>query len=110
MHREIETIRAGKSDIDAYGGTKEAEFFAGVSEYFFEKPDKLAAEHPELFGLLTQAFQQRPRPGGLLARSRRFLGQLRPGGGGRGRKLGRNSACPCGSGQKYKDCHRPVEA
>lgn len=60
-------------------------------------------------GLLTQAFQQWPRPGGLLARSRRFLGPLRPGGGGRGHELGRSSACPCGSGQKYKDCYRPAE-
>ncbi|MGQ0529150.1 MAG: SEC-C metal-binding domain-containing protein, partial [Panacagrimonas sp.] len=22
-----------------------------------------------------------------------------------GRKVGRNDACPCGSGQKYKNCH-----
>ena len=102
MHREMEAIRAGKSDIDAYGGTSEAEFFAVVSEYFFEKPDKLAAEHPELFGLLTQAFQQRPKAG-FLARSRQWLGRLRPGAGRR--KLGRNSPCPCGSGRKYKDCH-----
>ncbi|WP_375418956.1 zinc-dependent peptidase [uncultured Hymenobacter sp.] len=114
MHREIEAIRAGKSDIDAYGGTKDAEFFAVVSEYFFEKPDKLAAEHPELFALLTQAFQQRPKPGGLLARSRQFLGSsrqllgnFRPGSGRR--KLGRNSPCPCGSGKKYKDCHLTAE-
>lgn len=106
MHREIEAIRAGKSDIAAYGATNEAEFFAVVSEYFFEKPDRLAAEHPELFALLTQAFQQRPKAG-FLARSRQWLGQLRPGRGGRG-KLGRNSPCPCGSGKKYKDCHMPA--
>jgi Mlc titration factor MtfA (ptsG expression regulator) len=102
MHREMEAIRAGRSDIDSYGGTSEAEFFAVVSEYFFEKPDKLAAEHPELYDLLTQAFQQRPKPG-LLTRSRQWLGQLRPG-AGRG-KLSRNSPCPCGSGRKYKECH-----
>ena len=104
MHREIEAIRAGKSNIDAYGGTSEAEFFAVVSEYFFEKPDKLAVEHPELFELLSQAFQQRPQPG-LLARSRQWLGGLRPGAASRRRKLSRNSPCPCGSGKKYKDCH-----
>jgi preprotein translocase subunit SecA len=25
-----------------------------------------------------------------------------------GRKIGRNEACPCGSGKKYKKCHGKV--
>lgn len=108
MHHEIKLIRAGQSDIDDYGATNEAEFFAVISEYFFEKPDRLADEHPELYALLTQAFQQQPRPGGLLARSKQLLGKLRPGAGRR--RLGRNSPCPCGSGRKYKDCHLEAAA
>ncbi|RZK51742.1 MAG: peptidase, partial [Hymenobacter sp.] len=41
MHRELAAIRAGDSDIDPYAGTNEAEFFAVVNEYFFERPEKL---------------------------------------------------------------------
>ena len=26
----------------------------------------------------------------------------------RGRKVGRNDPCPCGSGKKYKNCHMPT--
>jgi preprotein translocase subunit SecA len=26
-----------------------------------------------------------------------------------GRKVGRNDACPCGSGKKYKSCHGQLE-
>ena len=38
-----------KSDIDAYGATNPAEFFAVVTEYFFEKPIQLQRLHPELY-------------------------------------------------------------
>ena len=38
-----------KSDIDAYGATNPAEFFAVVTEYFFEKPVQLQMRHPELY-------------------------------------------------------------
>ena len=105
MRRELAAIRAGHSDIDSYGGTSEAEFFAVVNEYFFERPEKLQEHHPELFELLTQALHQHPehtyaaRPGHL--DPRQWLRQLR----GQKKTLGRNSPCPCGSGKKYKDCH-----
>ncbi|RFZ95708.1 peptidase [Mucilaginibacter conchicola] len=58
MHQEISKIRAGHSDIDPYAATNEAEFFAVVSEYFFEKPDQLQAKHPELYDLLSKTFGQ----------------------------------------------------
>jgi Mlc titration factor MtfA (ptsG expression regulator) len=61
MHREIEALRANKSDINPYAGTNEAEFFAVVTEYFFEKPDQLQAHHPELYALLTELLHQSPR-------------------------------------------------
>ncbi|SEN32515.1 hypothetical protein SAMN05216436_114112 [bacterium A37T11] len=56
MHREMQRIAAGKSDINPYGLTNEAEFFAVISEYFFEKPEKLKEKHPELYGLLEEMF------------------------------------------------------
>ena len=37
------------SDIDTYGATNPAEFFAVVTEYFFEKPIQLQKHHPELY-------------------------------------------------------------
>ena len=105
MHRELAAIRAGHSDIDPYAGTSEAEFFAVVNEYFFERPEKLREHHPELFDLLTKALHQHPehtyaaRPGHL--DPRQWLRQLQA----KKKLLGRNSPCPCGSGKKYKDCH-----
>ncbi|HEU4472617.1 MAG TPA: M90 family metallopeptidase [Flavisolibacter sp.] len=56
MHENIKTIRSGRSDINPYGSTNEAEFFAVVSEYFFERPDLLHRKHPELYSLLEQIF------------------------------------------------------
>jgi MtfA peptidase len=46
--------------IDAYGATNPAEFFAVVTETFFEKPRQLKAKHPELYGQLQQFYQQDP--------------------------------------------------
>ena len=102
MHREIAAIRAGKSEINPYAATNDAEFFAVVTEYFFEKPEKLQEHHPELYDLLTQAFHQNPQKRflSLPTDPRQWLKTLR----GR-RKFGRNSPCPCGSGRKYKECH-----
>jgi len=56
MHQEMNKIQAGKSDIDPYALTNQAEFFAVVSEYFFEKPDKLHQHHPELYEMLSHIF------------------------------------------------------
>lgn len=57
---EIKKILGGRSDINPYGATNEAEFFAVVSEYFFERPDLLETKHPELYELLVQIFRQQP--------------------------------------------------
>jgi len=105
MQRELAAIRAGHSDIDPYAGTNEAEFFAVVNEYFFERPEKLKEHHPELFDLLSQALHQHPEQTltahGRHLDPRQWLRQLRA----QKKVLGRNSPCPCGSGKKYKDCH-----
>ena len=45
------------SDIDMYGATNQAEFFAVISEYFFEQPDLLKANHPELYEMLERIYK-----------------------------------------------------
>ncbi len=96
VHREMENIRAGHSDIDPYGLTNEGEFFAIVSEYFFENPDKMKLKHPDLYAMLERVFRQDPQ-----ARVKKALvSMVQPGAG----RLGQNAPCPCGSGKKYKHC------
>jgi Mlc titration factor MtfA (ptsG expression regulator) len=58
MHKNIKEIMKNKSDINPYGATNEAEFFAVVSEYFFEKPELLKSKHPELYGMLKDIFNK----------------------------------------------------
>jgi len=57
MHKEIHQMREHHTDIDAYGATNDAEFFAVVAEYFFERPEALKEHHPALFALLIKMFQ-----------------------------------------------------
>ena len=60
MNQNIEAINAGNSDINSYGATGKAEFFAVASEYFFERPDLFKEKHEELYNLMTQIFHQEP--------------------------------------------------
>lgn len=94
VRREMLRIESGDSGIDPYGLTNEAEFFAVVSEYFFERPALLQRDHPELYKMLAKIFRQdmRQRAAAMLS----YVPSKR--------KLGRNSPCPCGSGEKYKRC------
>lgn len=89
INKKIDDIYANKSDINPYGGTNRVEFFAVASEYFFERPKLLARKHPGLYRLLEQIFNQR-----MILRNRNKQ-RLR---------IGRNSACPCNSGLKFKKC------
>lgn len=84
------------ADIDPYAFTNEAEFFAVLTEYFFESPDLLQRKHPGIYSSLEALFQQDTRS--RLAKARRVLG------GWRKQRVGRNDPCPCGSGKKYKKC------
>jgi Mlc titration factor MtfA (ptsG expression regulator) len=95
VRRKMAEIEAGKSDIDRYALTNEAEFFAVTSEYFFERPGIMHRKHPVLYAALERVFNQdlRARAGAL----RRELARGRP-------TFGRNSPCPCGSGRKFKKC------
>ncbi|WP_420151782.1 zinc-dependent peptidase [Spirosoma sp.] len=60
IHRSIQEIKTNQSDINPYGITNEAEFFAVASEYFFKRPDLLHEKHPELFARLEEIFHQNP--------------------------------------------------
>ncbi|GLR11381.1 hypothetical protein GCM10007907_01710 [Chitinimonas prasina] len=46
--------------IDPYGATNPAEFFAVLSEYFFELPHLLHAEYPAIYEQLRQFYRQDP--------------------------------------------------
>ncbi|WP_345291638.1 M90 family metallopeptidase [Kangiella marina] len=46
--------------IDKYGATNPAEFFAVSSEVFFERPQDLKQQHPELYRELSQYYQVDP--------------------------------------------------
>jgi Mlc titration factor MtfA (ptsG expression regulator) len=84
-------IHKGDSDINPYGGTHEIEFFAVCGEYFFERPQLLQQNHPELYELLEKAFNQDPAD--LLKVSKLPKAEIE-----------RNDPCPCGSGLKFKKC------
>jgi len=54
-------LHAGRSsDIDPYGATNPAEFFAVLTEMFFEKPRGLKRRHPELYAELVEFYRQDP--------------------------------------------------
>lgn len=56
MEQTISEIRRNKSDIRDYAATNPSEFLAVVSEYFFQKPKMLQADHPELYELLDEIY------------------------------------------------------
>ncbi len=61
MQKKIQAIADDRSDINPYGATNEAEFFAVVSEYFFERPKLLKEKHPDLYELLEKIFKPSKR-------------------------------------------------
>ena len=58
LTREVDHGR--ESDIDPYAATNPAEFFAVVTEEFFETPEKLAKNHPRLYAELAGYYNQDP--------------------------------------------------
>ena len=60
---EIQDILDGKSKINPYGATNEAEFFSVASEYFFMQPQLLQKNHPELYDKLVNIYKQDPAQG-----------------------------------------------
>jgi Mlc titration factor MtfA (ptsG expression regulator) len=49
-------ISEGKAKINNYALTNQAEFFAVVSEYFFEMPELMEKKHPKLYEVLKKLF------------------------------------------------------
>jgi len=49
-----------KTLIDSYGAESEGEFFAVVTELFFEQPERFAKKHPELFRELIKFYHLDP--------------------------------------------------
>jgi len=62
-HKNMEAIISGYSDINVYGATNKAEFFAVASEYFFNSPHQFKENHPQLYKLMTKIYNQ--NPGGI---------------------------------------------
>jgi Mlc titration factor MtfA (ptsG expression regulator) len=52
--------RNKKTVMDKYGAESPAEFFAVVTEAFFEKPLQLEAKHPELYEQMRSYYRQDP--------------------------------------------------
>jgi MtfA peptidase len=92
VHDELEDPSEDRHHINPYGYTNEVEFFAVLTEYFFEAPDVLQRKNPKMYEILSKMYRQD---------SKSLLSGVRlP----RRMKIGRNSPCPCGSGKKYKKC------
>ncbi len=89
INQKIDEIYKGDSDINPYGGTNRSEFFAVISEYFFERPKLLEQKHPELYKLLEKVFKHDMSSRNLTKKST---------------KIRRNDPCPCNSGLKFKKC------
>lgn len=91
IRRKTAEIVKGKSDVHAYAATHAREFLTVTGEYFFERPELLKKNHPELYDLLARAFNQDTAT--TLKVTHRVV-----------KEIGRNDPCPCGSGLKFKKC------
>lgn len=56
MQTYIRAIKEGYTDINPYGATNEAEFFAVISEYYFKQPGLFQQQYPELYQLLHRMY------------------------------------------------------
>jgi Mlc titration factor MtfA (ptsG expression regulator) len=66
--RLCRTVNHGRQTlIDPYGTTNPAEFFAVVTECFFDDPAPMKKEHPELYDLFRKYYQQDPAERGNAA-------------------------------------------
>ncbi|MEC5211087.1 Mlc titration factor MtfA (ptsG expression regulator) [Psychrobacter sp. PL15] len=61
MTRDFEDFQKHrKSGLNRYGTTNPAEFFAVLSEVFFETPQKLVDAYPEIYDIMVKFFIQNP--------------------------------------------------
>ncbi len=89
---ELRSVSPGRHHICDYAYTNEAEYFAVLTEYFFEAPEVLQKKNPQLYQLMQSMYRQ--DAAGFLSNWKRPA------------RIGRNRPCPCGSGKKYKHCCR----
>lgn len=89
INKKNDEIYKKKSDINPYGGTNRAEFFAVASEYFFERPKLLAKKNPVLYEAMEEIFDHEMDDRNLA--KKKIM-------------VSRNSPCPCDSGKKFKHC------
>lgn len=60
LQSTTEAILRGESLIDEYAATNPQEFFAVLSEYFFELPELLLHEYPLIYQIMCRAYRQNP--------------------------------------------------
>ena len=61
MTRDFEDFQTHrKSGLDRYGTINPAEFFAVLSEVFFETPQKLVDAYPDIYDIMVKFFRQKP--------------------------------------------------
>jgi len=96
MKNEMNKILNGKSDINPYATTNEAEFFAVTSEYFFENPEKMKREHSSLYCILRKIYKQDTN---VIFKS--IIKSMISNGP---KKITAKVPCFCGSGNKISDC------
>jgi Mlc titration factor MtfA (ptsG expression regulator) len=65
FQREFEALRADLAArrptlLNPYAATSPPEFFAVVTEFFFERPAELRARHPDLYQQMRLFFKQDP--------------------------------------------------
>ena len=65
LAREFAALREGADEgrptlLDTYGAVSAVEFFAVVTEAFFDMPMLLQAQHPDLYAVLAEFYRQDP--------------------------------------------------
>lgn len=90
MRNKMAEIANNSSDIRKYGATRDAEFLAVTTEYFFERPLYMKKKHPRLYNALTKIYKQHPA-----VRKQTML---------RVSATEMQEECPCESGLLFKNC------
>ncbi|WP_333607945.1 zinc-dependent peptidase [Arsukibacterium sp.] len=57
---QLQTANGERGLLDGYGATNPAEFFAVISEVFFEQPEPLQTQYPALYQQLSQFYRINP--------------------------------------------------
>jgi len=60
IQNELQKVRERRSVLNPYAGKNTAELFAVAVEHFFQRPEELKSEHPELYQALASFFNQDP--------------------------------------------------